>query len=84
MINSPVKHYFYWNFLGPVDGNGLRRKSLEMGEWWDGWDSNYRINYLFSRLFYRAVRIDAPANAPSKYRLPLDITEPHVRAGNSA
>jgi hypothetical protein len=43
---------------------------------WDGWDSSYRIKYLISRLFYLAVRIDAPANAPSKCWLPPDISGP--------
>jgi CheY-like chemotaxis protein len=40
MINSPVRRYFCLNFLNEVDANGRRWKSLEMGGWWDGWDSN--------------------------------------------
>ena len=32
--------------------------------WWDGWDSNCCTKYLFPRLFYLAVRIDAPTHAP--------------------
>jgi hypothetical protein len=40
MICWHVKHYFYWIFTGSKGDYGRRWKPLEMGEWWDGWDSN--------------------------------------------
>jgi hypothetical protein len=39
-VDSPVKRYFLLSFLNVLDGTGRRWKSLEMEDWWDGWDSN--------------------------------------------
>jgi hypothetical protein len=39
-IKMRPTRYFYYILFSSWDGYGRHRKSLEMGEWWDGWDSN--------------------------------------------
>ena len=40
MIYSPVRLYFYLIFLRFLDDYGRPWTTFDVGEWWDGWDSN--------------------------------------------